>query len=81
LITDQEIFFEPYFRSDRTRRHRRLFETFEFRFSARNDHLRRLFNEHFAFYWGNSDTFEEESRFRDRYLPFLRNVEELWQGG
>lgn len=81
LMTGEEIFFEPYFRSDRTRRHRRLFETFEFRFSARNDHLRRLFNEHFAFYWGNSDAFEEESWFRDRYLPFLGNVEEIWQGG
>jgi hypothetical protein len=80
LITSEEIFFEPYFRSDRSRRHRRLFETFEFRFSAHNEHLRHLFNEHFAFYWANSDPFEEESWFRDRYLPFLRNVEETWQG-
>ena len=81
LITGEEIFFEPYFRSDRSRRHRRLFETFEFRFSARNEHLLRLFNEHFAFYWGNSDAFEEETLFRDRYLPLLRTVEEIWQGG
>jgi hypothetical protein len=79
LITGEEIFFEPYFRSDRSRRHRRLFETFEFRFSALNEHLFRLFNEHFAFHWANSDAFGEESQFRDRYLPFLRSVEEIWQ--
>jgi hypothetical protein len=81
LMTDAEIFFEPYFRSDRSHRHRRIFDTFEFRFSARNDHLRQLFSEHFAFHWANSDAFGEESRFRDRYLPVLENLGELWQGG
>jgi hypothetical protein len=81
LMTDEEIFFEPYFRSDWSHRHRRIFDTFEFRLSARNEHLRKLFSEHFAFHWNNSDAFGEQSRFRDRYLPVLKNVEEIWQGG
>jgi hypothetical protein len=80
LMTNEEIFFEPYFRSDRSRRHRRMFETFEFRFSARNDHVRELFSDHFGFYWSNSDTFEEdEFHFRDRYLHFLAEMEAIWQ--
>jgi hypothetical protein len=81
LMTNEEIFFEPYFRSDRSRRHRRLFETFEFRFSARNEHVRQLFNEHFAFYWANSDPIDEDSRLGDRYLPLLADIEAKWQEG
>jgi hypothetical protein len=80
LMTDEEIFFEPYFRSDRSRRHRRLFETFELRFSARNEHVRKLSNEHFEFHWKNSDPLETDMEFRDRYLAILAEVTEMWQG-
>lgn len=79
LMTGEEIFFEPYFRSDRSRRHQRLFETFELRFSARNEHVQNLFNEHFAFYWQNSDKLEADSRFSDRYLSFLAEIAAVWQ--
>lgn len=77
LATDDEIYFEPYFRSNRNRRHRRLFETFELRFSARNDHVRELFDEHFAFYWNNSDPFD--TSLHDRHLAFLKDVSAMWE--
>jgi hypothetical protein len=80
LMTDEEIYFEPYFRSDRSRRHRRLFETFELRFSARNEHVRKLYTEHFDFHWANSDPLDTDIRFRDRYLAILADVTTIWQG-
>jgi hypothetical protein len=78
LITDDEIFFEPYFRSDRRRRHQRMFETFELRFSAVNGHIRELLNEHFNFYWENSDPVEEFIAARDRYRSLMREVRSIW---
>ena len=79
LATDDEIFFEPYFRSDRSRRHRRLFETFELRFSARNDHIRELFDEHFSFFWNNSDPLDIESDHGRRYLTLLADITTIWK--
>lgn len=80
LATDDEIFFEPYFRSDRSRRHRRLFETFELRFSARNDHVRDLFDEHFSFFWNNSDPLETGSGLSSLYSPLLADITAIWEG-
>jgi hypothetical protein len=79
LITGDEIFFEPYFRSDRSLRHRRLFETFELRFSARNDHIRALFSEHFAFYWLNSDQLSGDPAALEPYSSSLGKLTDLWE--
>jgi Phosphotransferase enzyme family len=78
LMTDDVIFFEPYLRSDRTRRHQRLFETFELRFSAQNSHVRDLFNQHFAFYWTASDPFEKLAANEVAYRSLLSSLEMIW---
>lgn len=78
LITEEEIFLEPYFRSDRHRRHQRMFETFEFRFSARNSHVRDLLDEHFAFYWANSDPVEGLTAFSSRYKELMQQIGLMW---
>ncbi len=78
LITEEEIFFEPYFRSDRHRRHQRMFETFEFRFSSRNSHVRDLLEEHFAFYWNNSDPVLSLTAIRERYKEVMEEIRRMW---
>ena len=51
LMTDDVVFFEPYFRSDRLRRYKLRFDTFELRFEPGTEHVRNLLDEHFDFHW------------------------------
>lgn len=78
LITDDEIFLEPYFRSDRRRRHQRMFDTFELRFSAVDGPMHDLLSEHFAFYWSSSDTVEGFIAIRERYKLLMREIRSMW---
>jgi Phosphotransferase enzyme family len=78
LITEDEIFFEPYFRSDRRRRHQRMFETFELRFSAVDGHVHDLLDEHFKFYWSNSDSVAEFIAVRERYKLLMQELRSVW---
>jgi hypothetical protein len=78
LITEDEIFFEPYFRSDRRRRHQRMFETFELRFSAIDGHIRDLLDEHFKFYWSSSDSVDDFIAVRDRYRMLMQELRSMW---
>jgi Phosphotransferase enzyme family len=78
LITEDEIFFEPYFRSDRRRRHQRMFETFELRFSAADGHMHDLLEEHFKFYWSASDSVEDFIAVRDRYRLLMLEIRSMW---
>ena len=78
LIAEEVIFFEPYFRSDRRRRHQRMFDTFELRFDAANSHVHNLLDEHFAFYWANSDPIEGFLAARERYKAVVQQVRSMW---
>ncbi|MQM28201.1 phosphotransferase family protein [Glycomyces albidus] len=55
LLTSENLFYEPYFRTPRLERERYLFDSFEMEFGASGAHSGRLLDETFDFVWRNSD--------------------------
>jgi hypothetical protein len=78
LLTDEHIFFEPYFHSDRNQRWMLSFDTFELRFDGRNEHTRRLFNSEFNFHWANSTPIDEIMKRDQDFKALLRQLTALW---
>jgi hypothetical protein len=78
LTTDDVVFFEPYFRSDRTKRYERRFDTFEMRFEPGTEHVRNLLDEHFDFYWRTGTPLDSVMANEEGYRRLLRELQTLW---
>jgi hypothetical protein len=74
LLTDDRIFLEPYLRSDRTRRHEQLFDTFELEFDGANNHVRRVVEEHFEFHHSNGVTITDFETSKGEYQKILNDI-------
>jgi hypothetical protein len=78
LITDDVIFYEPYFRNDRRKRERVLFDTFELRLEGNTD-ARKIIEDDFEFRWNNADTHAELQKHRPLYKKYLGSLASLWR--
>jgi hypothetical protein len=78
LITDDVIFYEPYFRNDRRNRETRLFDTFELQLET-DGHARKLIEDDFQFRWDNADTYDVLKNLRPEYEQALASLVSLWK--
>ena len=78
LITNDVIFYEPYFRNDRRKRERALFDTFELRLEGNTD-ARKIIEEDFEFRWANADTYTDLQKHRAVYKKYLGSLASLWR--
>lgn len=81
LITNDTLFYEPYFRTPRMRRQRLLFDSFEFQFSGSSLHSRSLLEDTFNFHWKNSDGVEDGTERAESYAALRKAFLALWRGG
>ncbi|WP_328583142.1 phosphotransferase [Streptomyces sp. NBC_00370] len=78
LITDETSFYEPYFRTQRAKRQRLLFDSFELQFDSSGLHSRSLMEETFAFHWRNSDPVLEAKNRLSGYEALREAFLDLW---
>lgn len=78
LMTDDTVFYEPYFRTRRIKRQKLLFDSFELQFDGSGLHSRSLMEETFAFHWKNSDTIAETRTQLSRYEGLRTAFLDLW---
>ena len=80
LITDEVIFYEPYFRNDRRLREKEmLFDTFELRLEADpGSRIREIVKEHFDFFWTHADTPQKFASLGPEYRRILDELMRLW---
>lgn len=81
LMTNDTLFYEPYFRSPRMRRQRLLFDSFEFQFSGSSLHSRSLLEDTFNFHWQSSDSIEDGEQRPELYAALRKAFLALWHGG
>jgi hypothetical protein len=79
LITDETLFYEPYFRTQRIKRQKLLFDTFELQFDPSALHSRSLMEDTFAFHWKNSDTIPEMRTRRSHHEVLRKAFLDLWK--
>lgn len=80
LMTDDAIFFEPYVRSNRSRRLERRLDTFELYLDGKQEHMRTLFDEQFRFYLECSDALDTRWDAKvARYQALLQDLKKIWE--
>ncbi|MFE4969520.1 hypothetical protein [Streptomyces sp. NPDC056660] len=79
LLTDHTAFFEPYFRTPRTKRERLLFDSFELQFDAAGLHGIALLKETFEFHWRNSDHVDHSAARPAGYEALRAALLNLWR--
>ncbi|WP_369244381.1 phosphotransferase [Streptomyces sp. R41] len=79
LLTDQATFFEPYFRTRRTKREALLFDSFELQFESSGLHSTSLLQETFEFHWRNSDHIDDASARPAGYEALRSAFLNLWR--
>lgn len=79
LLTEQTAFYEPYFRTPRTKRQKLLFDSFELQFDASGLHSRSLIEETFTFHWRHSDPLDAAAARADRYDALRAAFLGLWR--
>lgn len=80
LITEDSCFYEPYFRAQRRRRERLLFDTFELQFKSTSVHIKTLLEETFDFHWGNSDSAQRLPDLERQCAILMEKVFQMWHG-
>ncbi|MFD9407956.1 phosphotransferase [Streptomyces sp. NPDC059989] len=79
LLTDQAAFFEPYFRTRRTKRETLLFDSFELQFDSSGLHSATLLQETFDFHWRNSDHIDDVAARPAGYEALRSAFLNLWR--
>lgn len=79
LITDEDYFYEPYFRTLRNRRHELLFDSFEMQFRATSLHVRTLVRETFEFHWEQSDELADLATMESRWANLRSEIFKMWK--
>ena len=78
LVTTDRVFFEPYVYSNRSKKLKRRFDTFELEFEQKSPHVNSVWTEHLRFLWccvssNASQWLSDCSRHEDRLIEKLRS--------
>jgi phosphotransferase family enzyme len=79
LMTDEDYFYEPYFRTVRKRRQELLFDSFEMQFRSGSLHARTLLQETFEFHWEQSEALMDQTSMETRWSQVRSAVFQVWR--